>query len=113
MQNNSRKAKGRYLQNLVRDRIVKLYPVLSKKDIRTSNTGENGADVKLLTHTAKKLFPYSVETKNMKSYKLVYQAFSQAKRHTHMEPLLVLKGQREKPVVILDMEHFFNLLEDE
>ena len=111
MKNNSRQAKGRYLQNIVRDRIVKLYPVLTKKDIRTSNTGENGADVKLPTHTSRKLFSYSVETKNMKSYKLVYQAFRQAKRHSNMEPLLVLKGYREKPVVILDMEHFFNLLE--
>ena len=111
MKNNSRQAKGRYLQNIVRDRIVKLYPVLTKKDIRTSTVGENGADVKLLTHTAKKLFPYSVETKNMKSYKLVYQAFSQAKRHSNMEPLLVLKGHKEKPVVILDMEHFFKIIE--
>jgi len=111
MKNNSRQAKGRYLQNIVRDRIVKLYPVLTKKDIRTSNTGENGADVRLLTHTAKKLFPYSVETKNMKSYRLLYEAFKQAQRHTNMEPLLVLKGHREKPVVIIDMEHFFNILE--
>jgi hypothetical protein len=111
MKNNSRQAKGRYLQNIVRDRIVKLYPSLTKKDIRTSNTGENGADVRLLTHTAKKLFPYSVETKNMKSYRLLYEAFKQAQRHTNMEPLLVLKGHREKPVVIIDMEHFFNILE--
>ena len=53
-----------YLQNLVRDRIVKLYPVLTKKDIRTSMVGENNADIKLLTHIAKKLFSYRVETKN-------------------------------------------------
>ena len=112
MKQNSRKAKSRYLQNIVRDRIVELYPVLTKKDIRTSNTGENGADVRLLTHTAKKLFPYSVETKNVKSYKLLYEAFKQAQRHTNLEPLCVLKGHREKPVVIIDMEHFFKLLEE-
>ena len=53
----------------------------------------------------------SVETKNMKSYRLLYEAFKQAQRHTNMEPLLVLKGHREKPVVIIDMEHFFNILE--
>ncbi len=113
MKNRSKQQKSRYLQNLVKDRIIKLYPSLTKKDIRTSTTGENGADVRLLTHTAKKLFPYSVETKNMKSYRLLYEAFRQAKRHTNMEPLLVLKGQREKPVVIIDMEHFFELLEGE
>ena len=64
MKNDSKQAKGRYLQNLVKDRIVRLYPVLTKKDIRTSMRSENGADVKLLTQTARKLFPYSIETKN-------------------------------------------------
>jgi len=48
MKNKSRAAKGRYLQNIVKNRIVQLYPVLTKTDIRTSTTGENGADVSLL-----------------------------------------------------------------
>ena len=60
MKNDSKQAKGRYLQNLVKDRIVRLYPVLTKKDVRTSMRSENGADVKLLTQTARKLFPYSI-----------------------------------------------------
>lgn len=111
MKQKSIKAKGRYLQNIVKNRIIKLYPVLGKKDLRTSNTGENGADVRLLNNTAKKLFPYSIECKNMKSYKLLYQAFNQAKRHTNLEPLLIIKGERERPIVVLDMDHFFNLLE--
>ena len=45
MKNRSKQQKSRYLQNLVKDRIIKLYPSLTKKDIRTSTTGENGADV--------------------------------------------------------------------
>ena len=55
MKQKSRIQKARYLQNIVKDRIVKLYPALTKKDIRTSTTGENGADVKLLTLQATKL----------------------------------------------------------
>jgi len=47
MKNRSKQQKSRYLQNLVKDRIIKLYPSLTKKDIRTSTTGENEADVKL------------------------------------------------------------------
>ncbi len=78
MKNASKKQKGRYLQNLVRDRITKLYPVLGKGDIRTSMMSENGADVKLMSHTARKLFPYSVETKNRQDYKQIYNAFKQA-----------------------------------
>tara|TARA_R110000851_G_scaffold107509_4_gene227784 strand:+ start:1414 stop:1752 length:339 start_codon:yes stop_codon:yes gene_type:complete len=110
MKQRSRRAKGRYLQNIVRDRIVKLYPVLTKKDIRTSNTGENSADVKLLSHTAKKLFPYEVETKNRSDFKGLYAHFKQAQRHGPQTPLLIIKGTKERPLAIIDMEHFFELL---
>ena len=44
MNNKSRKAKARYLQNLVRDRIMKLFPSLTKDDIRCAMMSENGAD---------------------------------------------------------------------
>ena len=79
MKNDSKQAKGRYLQNLVKDRIVRLYPVLTKKDIRTSMRSENGADVKLLTQTARKLFPYSIETKNRQEFRQIYNYFAQSK----------------------------------
>jgi len=111
MKTKSRKAKGRYLQNIVRDRIVKLYPVLGKDDIRTSLMSEGGADVKLISHTARKLFPYSIECKNREDFKTIYSYFHQAQSHTKMEPLLVVKMNREKPLVIINMEHLFDLLE--
>ena len=63
MKNRSKQQKSRYLQNLVKDRIIKLFPSLTKKDIRTSTTGENGADVKLLTLQARKLFPILLNVK--------------------------------------------------
>ena len=69
--------------------------MLTKKDIRTSNTGEHGADVRLLTHTAKKLFPYSVETKNVKSYKLLYGAFKQAQRQEEQREVEKLDDKKE------------------
>ena len=72
MKNRSKQQKSRYLQNLVKDRIIKLFPSLTKKDIRTSTTGENGADVKLLTLQARKLFPYSIECKNRSDNKQIY-----------------------------------------
>ena len=112
MKNDSKKAKARYLQNLVRDRIKKLFPKLGPEDIRTSMMSENGADVKLTSLTARKLFPYSVETKNRQEYIQIYKAFKQATRHTVLEPLLVIKRNREKPLAIIDMEHFFNLLDE-
>ena len=110
MKTKSRKAKGRYLQNIVRYRIVKLYPVLGKDDIRTSLMSEGGADVKLISHTARKLFPYSIECKNRRDLKTIYSYFHQAQSHTKMEPLLVVKMNRETPLVIINMEHLFDLL---
>jgi hypothetical protein len=55
MNNNSRKAKSRYLQNIVKDKIINLFK-LNPADIRTSNTGENGEDIKLLSITSKRVF---------------------------------------------------------
>mgnify|MGYP003651340374 CR=1 FL=1 len=113
MKNDSKKAKARYLQNLVRDRIKKLFPKLGTEDIRCSMMSENGADVKLMSQTARKLFPYSVECKRREEYKQIYSAYKQASRHTKLEPLLVVKRSREIPLAIISLEHFFNLLEDE
>ena len=73
MNNKSRKAKGRLLQNLVRDKIQRLFPSLGKDDIRTSLMSENGADVKLISLMARKLMPYDIETKNREEYKTIYK----------------------------------------
>ena len=81
MKPNSRKAKGRYLQNIVKDRIIKLYPKLGKDDIRTSLMSETGADIKLTSNMARKLFPYSIEAKNRQDFKTLYSYFDQARRH--------------------------------
>lgn len=112
--NKSRKAKGRYLQNVVRDTIRTLFPYLKKKkDIRCARDSEHGSDVKLLSLTARKLFPYDVECKNREEYKTIYNHYRQCQRHGKLEPLLVIKMNREKPLAIIDMDHFFKLLEKE
>ena len=112
MNNKSRKQKGRYLQNLVRDRIFKLFPSLTKEDIRCALMSEPGADVKLTSLTSRKLFPYGVECKNRQVYRGVFNAFKQAKSHGSLEPLLIIKSNRLRPLAIIDMEHFFNLLDE-
>ena len=112
MNNKSRKQKGRYLQNLVRDRIFKLFPSLTKEDIRCSLMSESGADVKLMSLTARKLFPYSVECKNREEYRALYKHYKQSQKHTNLQPLLIVKMNREKPLAIVSMEHFFDLLDE-
>ena len=112
MNNKSRKAKARFLQNLVKERILKLFPSLTKDDIRCAMMSENGADIKLMSLTARKLFPYNVETKNRKDFKTIYKHYKQTHGHGPLEPLLIIKSNKEKPLAIIDMEHFFNLLEE-
>ena len=91
MKNSSRKAKGRYLQNIVKQKIINLYPVLGADDIRTSMSSEHGADIKLTSQTARKLFSYSIECKNRQDFKQLYNHYKQAARHTNLEPLLIVK----------------------
>ena len=110
MNNDSRKAKSRYLQNIVRQKIIDLFK-LNPEDIRTSNTGENGEDIKLLSITAKRAFPYSVECTNTEQYIGLYKKFKQAKKHNRREPLLVVKKNRSEPLAIINLDHFFELIE--
>ena len=69
-------AESRYLQNILKEKIMALYPSLTNKDIRTSTVGENGSDIKLLSLTAKKLFRYSAECKNRNENKLLYSTLT-------------------------------------
>ena len=110
MHNNSRKAKSRYLQNIVKDKIIKLFKLPSGA-IKTSNTGENGEDIKLLSLTSKKVFPYSTECKNTQMHKGLYKHFKQATKHNHREPLLCVKKNREPALAIITLDHFFELIE--
>ena len=113
MKNSSRKAKGRYLQNIVKQKIMDLYPALTSDDVRTSMMSEAGADVKLTSAMARKLFPYSIECKNRQDFKQLYNYWTQTKGHSNLEPLLVVKMNRERPLAIIDIEHLFELVKEE
>ena len=87
MKQNSRQNKARYLQNLVKD--------------------------KMLTLTAKRVFPYATECKNTEQFIGLYKHFKQSKNHNHREPLLIIKMNRQQPLAVISLEHFFELLEKE
>jgi hypothetical protein len=112
MKNKSRQNKARYLQNLVKDRIVKTFR-LAPDDIRPSTVGENKEDIKLLTITAKRVFPYSTECTNTEQYRGIYKKFKQSNGHNHRTPLLVIKMNKQKPLAIITLDHFFELIEKE
>lgn len=109
----SAKAKGRRLQQLVRDKILEIFPKLKNADVVSTGMGQGGEDIRLST-AARKLFPYSVECKSRKKI-AVYSDYDQAQRNCPhgAEPLVILKADRRKPLALIDADYFFKLLRKE
>ena len=72
--------------------------------------GEAGADVKLMSLMARKLMLYDIETKNREEYKTLYKHYKHARGHGNLEPMLVVKMNREDPLAVIDLDHLFQLL---
>ena len=106
----SRKAKGRRLQNWVRDTLLRVFPSLEKDvDIWCAIMGESGVDIKL-SKEAQKLFPFSVECKNKETWKGLYDAYDQAISNANLEPVVVLKMNKRAPLLALDFEAFLCII---
>jgi len=105
---SSKKAKGRTLQKHVRDKILEEYKTLEEDDAKSTAMGQNGVDVQL-SPAAKKLFPFSIECKNMAAM-TVYRWYEQAQKNTKdgTQPLLVIKENRKKPLVVVDLDYFIS-----
>lgn len=104
----ARKAKGRALQQKVRDAILASFATLEQDDVKSTAMGQGGEDVQL-SPAARKLFPYSVEAKRHKTF-AVYGPFEQATVNSFgYQPLLVIQGDRKRPLAIIDFEHFMQL----
>lgn len=69
--------------------------------------GAQGSDVQLSSQ-ATELFPYQVECKAHAKF-AIYTMYDQALSHGSNEPLLVIKGNHKRPLVVVDAEHFFHL----
>lgn len=117
MLTSSAKAKGRRLQQWVRDLILDLFPTLEEDDVKSTSMGAGGEDIQL-SPAARKLMPITIECKNKKSfavYKDYEQSVSHSKNrdgHTISEPVLVIKGDRKKPLAVVDATHYFRLLRE-
>jgi hypothetical protein len=103
----SGKAKGRRLQNWVRDKLKDRHG-LNDDDVKCALMGESGADVKLLSKEARNAFPFNIECKNAEAVN-VWKAYEQAKTHGDLEPLLVIKKNGKNPIVVLDAAYFMEL----
>ncbi len=110
MKTTSAKAKGRTLQQTVRDKILDAFPRLEKDDVVSTSMGAGGEDIKL-SPAARRSFPFSVEAKSratISTYKWYDQAVANA--GTGVEPLLVIKANRRKPLVVIDLDAFMDIV---
>ena len=109
MNTATRKAKGKRLQKYVCNLILKFFPILSEKDVISIRMGRPGEDVQL-SDKAKKIFPYSIECKNQERMKYLWEAYEQAISNSkNLEPLVIIKINKKKPLVVIDAEYFIKL----
>lgn len=110
MKTSSAKAKGRLLQQLIRDKILDAFPRLEPDDVKSTSMGAQGEDIQL-SPAARRWFPYSVEAKSRASVG-VYAWYQQAKANApkDMEPILVIKQNHSKPLVLIDLDAFMELV---
>lgn len=106
MLTRSAKAKGKKLQNWVRDKILHYSPSLEPDDVKSTTMGESGEDIQL-SPAARRQYPISIECKSRASYAF-YKDYDQAVNNTPKgcEPILVAKANHRHPVVIVDADWF-------
>jgi len=110
MKTSSAKQKGRLLQQKIRDEILKVFPSLTERDVRSTPMGCPGADI-MLSEAAIKLFPYSVESKNQESLS-IWSSLAQAEsENRELTPLLVFKRNFSDVYCALKFEDFMKLVE--
>ena len=104
MKPQSAKAKGRKLQQWVRDKLIE-HREVHPEDIESRSMGAGGEDL-IMARDARQKFPFSIECKNQEKLN-VYDAYAQAEANAgDHEPILFMKRKYKKPLVVIDAEFF-------
>ena len=107
----SAKAKGRRLQQEVRDMLYKYFPQLEEGDVKSTSMGAGGEDIQL-SPAARKVFPYMVECKKTQRLNL-WSAYEQCTKHAEgkkeVVPIVIFKKNGKRPLVAVDFEWFVKL----
>ena len=107
MRPQSAKAKGRRLQQEFRKLLIEKLNI-HPEDIESRSMGAGGEDL-IMARAARHHFPYSIECKNVEKLN-VWEAYKQACDNSgKYEPIVVLKRNNHKPLVIIDAESFVKL----
>jgi hypothetical protein len=110
MRVQSAKAKGRRLQQWVRDKLIEMLDV-HPEDIESRSMGAGGEDL-IMARAARQKFPHSIECKNVEKLN-IWDAYEQASANCgDYEPLVVIKKNGKKPLVVIDAEYYIQLFGD-
>ena len=110
MKTQSRKAKGRRLQQQFMQLLIEKLDIDSE-DIESRAMGSGGEDL-IMSKAARNKFPYSIECKNQESLN-IWKAWEQANGNKGLyEPLVVIKKNGVKPLVVLDAENFLDMIKE-
>ena len=110
MKTQSAKSKGRKLQQWFRALLIEKLEV-HPEDIESRSMGAGGEDL-IMARAARHKFPYSIECKNQESVN-VWKSYKQAEENSgDYEPIVVLKRNNTKPLVLIDADYFVRLHND-
>lgn len=105
----SAKAKGRRLQNFVRDLLRDKFDSLEEDDIKSATMGMAGEDI-VLSPAARKEIPYSFECKNVERLQF-WSSVEQASTNSNgRTPVLVVKKNGKDPYVALPLDKWLDLI---
>lgn len=100
---------------MIRDNLLIAFPELHPDDIKSTSMGAQGEDVQL-SPAARAILPIAIEAKARRSLS-VQRFFEQAQEHATatkqaVEPVVVIKEDRSKPLVLIDFDFFITLMQD-
>jgi len=107
MKPQSAKQKGRKFQQWVRDLLIESLDI-HPEDIESRSMGAAGEDI-MMSRAARDSFPLSIECKCQQSVN-IWGAYKQAEENSgDYEPIVFLKRNNTKPLVLVDAEYFVKL----
>ena len=110
MKTQSAKAKGRKLQQWMRNLLIEKLEI-HQEDIESRSMGAGGEDL-IMARAARAKFPLSIECKNQEKVN-VWEAYKQAEENSKSyEPIVVIKRNNSKPLVVIDAEYFVSMFKD-
>ena len=115
MKPQSAKAKGRKLQQWVRDQILQDSPPwISPDDVRSTGMGQQGTDIQL-SSAGQDYFPFATECKSL-AKQAIYKHYEQAQEHAgkslKLQPLVILRQNHSKALAVVDAEWFIKTMID-